>query len=160
MYKPKSDTAYIDLFPGVSVDELKFKIENPEYDDVELFEKIVYHVSMDSKRDMEVPVCIMSNWKKFESKWNRIKIDPTNPMFNTNEDNVKPMINYTKDEYLTAVKEHCGNDWWNEIKSISSVEKMPSDIFLSYHLFKVVLRNSKSGKTKEKFVLFYTPTSC
>ena len=159
-YKPKTDTAYIDLFPGVSVDDLRFRIENSEYDEIELFEKIVYHVSMNSKRDMEVPVCIMTDWKKFESKWNRIKIDPTNQKFNTNEANVKPIISYTKDEYLTAVKEHCGNDWWNEVKTISSVEKLPSDIFLSYHLFKLVLRNSKTGQSREKFIVFYTPTSC
>ncbi|MDP5099355.1 MAG: hypothetical protein NWQ27_05140 [Crocinitomicaceae bacterium] len=160
VYKPKSDTAYLDLFPGVSADALPFRIENSEYDEIELFEKIVYHVSMDSKRDMEVPVCIMTDWKKFESKWNRIKLDPTNPMFNTNQANVKPLINFTKDEFLSAVDKHCGNDWLNEIKSISSVEKMPSAIFLSYRLFKVVLRNSKTGKTKEKFIQFYTPTSC
>ena len=160
VYKPKSDTAYLDLLPGVSVDQLRFKIESTEYDEIELFEKIVYHVSMDSQREMEVPVCIMSNWKKFESKWNPIKVDPTSPMFNTKQAKVKPTINFTKDEFFEAVNEYCGEDWLNEIKSISTVDKLPSDLFLSHHLFKILLRNSKTGKTKEKFVLFYTPTSC
>ena len=160
VYKPKSDTAYLDLFPGVSVDALRFRIENSEYDEVMLFEKIIYHVAMNSQRDMEMPVCIMTDWKKFESKWNPIKIDQMNPMFNTIQPNIKPVINFTKDEFLLAVDKHCGNDWSNEIKSISSVDKLPSDIFLSYHLFKLVIRNKKTGKTKEKFITFYTPTSC
>lgn len=160
IYKPKTDTAHIYLFPGEEVDDLKFKILSSEYDKIEVFEKTIYHVTMNSMRDREVPMYVMSNWKSFESKWSRVKIDQKNPMFKTNERNIKPEINFTNEEFLNAVKKYCGIDWFDEIKTITSVEEMPSDIFLSYHLFKVIVRNSETGKAKEKFIAFYTATSC
>ncbi len=58
-------------------------------------------------------------------------------MFNTKEAKLKPISNFTKDESFVAVNEHCGEEWLNELKFISSVEKTTFG-----HLFKLSLIQS------------------
>jgi hypothetical protein len=160
LYTTKSDTAYLNLFPGDWFYDKKFKIEQKEYDDIKLYEKIEYHVSVSSNRAIEVPFCVMSDWRNFESDWSQIKLTKDQFRFASNEDKTDPIIDFTKDELLLAVKAHCGKEWYEELKSLGAKKRQLSDVFASSYTFKIVARNSKTNKTVVKYIVFFAPTSC
>jgi hypothetical protein len=160
IYLTDKDTAYFHLFPGDWFYDKKFKIEQSEFDQIELYEKISYKMAMNSNRSIEVPFCVIYNWKTFESEWSRIQLDNDELKFRSNREGTNAVINFTVEEFKAAVKEHCGIEWYNEIKGIKSMDKLPSDLFISAYIFKIVARNSKTGDLIEKFIVFETPTSC
>lgn len=158
--KVDTDTAYFYLFPGDWFFDKKFTIQESGFDEIELYEKISYNMTMTSNRGIEVPLSVLNNWKTFESEWSRIQLDNNELKFMSNEDNVHPVINFTLEEYKAAVKEYLGIEWYNEIKNIKSKDKLPTYIFATFYTFKIVARNSKTGKVITKFIVFESPTSC
>ena len=163
VYSTTSDTAYFDLWPGEWFYDKAFKVVQSEFDQITLYEKITFNMAINSDGSIvtdDVPICVMSHWKTFESKWSKIKMDQGNFRFKSNENNINPVIDYTVEEFKAAVKEHCGEDWYNEIKHIKSMDKLRSELFTSYYTFKIVLRNSTTGKSIKKFIVFNAPTSC
>lgn len=163
VYTTTSDTAYFDLWPGQWFYDKAFKVVQSEFDQITLYEKITYNMAINSDGSIvtqDVPFCLMYHWKTFESEWSKIKMDQGDFRFKSNENNINPVINYTIEEFKAAVKEHCGEDWYNEIKQIKSMDKLRSELFTSYYTFKIVLRNSATGKSIKKFIVFNPPTSC
>src|SRR5690606_31836034 len=124
-----------------------------EFDKIELYERITFKMAMNSNRSIvkdDVPFCVIYNWKTFESEWSQIKLDNDEPKFMSNEEGTNAVINFTVEEFKAAVKEHCGIEWYNEIKDIKSMDKLPSELFTSSYTFKIVARNSKTGRVVEK----------
>lgn len=163
VYSTISDTAYFDLWPGEWFYDKAFKVEQSEFDKIELYEKITFNMAMNSDGSIvkeDVPFCVIYNWKTLESEWTQIQLDNDELKFMSNEDGTDAEINFTVDEFKTAVKEKCGIDWYNEIKNIKSMDKLPSELFISSYTFKIVARNSKTGRVVEKFIIFNPPTSC
>jgi hypothetical protein len=118
-------------------------------------------MAMNSKLTLEdVPLCVIYNWKTFESKWSQIELDNDTLRFQSNEQEINPVINFTVEEFKKAVKEHCGIEWYNEIKNMKSKEQLPSVLFTTTYIFKIVARNSETGERIEKFIVFEAPTSC
>lgn len=159
IYSTTSDTAYFDLWPGDWFYDKAFKLEQTEFDQIALYEKISYNMAMNSKRIIEVPFCVIYNWKTFESEWSEIQLDNKELKFMSNEEATQAVINFTLEEFKSAVKEECGIEWYNEIKDIQSIDTLPSELFISNYTFKIVARNSKTGQVIEKFLVFNTPTS-
>lgn len=160
IYITDKDTAYFKLFPGDWFYDKEFKIEQSGFDKIELYEKITYRMAMNSKRLIEVPFCVIYNWKTFESEWTQIKLDNEELKFRSNKEQINAVIDFTVEEFKAAVKEHCGIEWYNEIKNINSTDKLPSELFITTYTFKIVAGNSKTGEVIEKFIVFKTPTSC
>lgn len=161
VYVTDKDTAYFDLFPGDWFYDKKFKIEQSDFDKIELYEKIIYRMAMKSKLTTEdVPFCVIYNWKTFESEWSQIQFKNDELKFRSNEEKINPVISFTVEEFKAAVKENCGIEWYNEIKSIKTRNQLPSELFTTTYIFKIVARNSKTGDIIEKFIVFETPTSC
>lgn len=160
IYLTDKDTAYFYLFPGEWFDDKKFQIEQSEFDKIELYEKRTYKMAMNSNRSIEVPFCVINNWKIFESEWSLIQLDKDELKFRSNEEGTNAVINFTVEEFKAAVKEHCGIEWYNEIKGIKSIDKLPSELFISRYIFKIVARKSKTGDLIKKYIVFKTPTSC
>lgn len=163
VYSTTSDTAYFDLWPGEWFYDKKFNVEQSEFDQIELYEKITFNMAMNSNGSIvkdDVPFCLMHSWKTFESEWSLIQLDNDELKFMSNEQGTNAVINFTVEEFKTAVKEHCGIDWYNEIKNIKSMDKLPSELFTSSYTFKIVARNSKTRRIVEKFIIFNSPTSC
>lgn len=160
VYSTGSDTAYFDLWPGDWFFDKEFKVEQPEFDKIELYEKITFKMAMNSNRSIEVPFCVIYDWKTFETEWSQIQLDNDELKFMSNEKGTNAVINFTVEEFKAAVKEHCGTEWYNEIKNIKSIDELPSELFTSRYTFKIVARISKTGRVVEKFIVFNTPTSC
>lgn len=160
IYLTNKDTAYFHLFPGDWFYDKKFKIEQSEFDKIELYEKISYTMAMNSNRSIEVPFCVIDNWKTFESEWKQIQLDNNELKFMSNEESINAVINFTVEEFKAAVKQHCGIEWYNEIKNIKSMDQLPSELFITTYTFKIVARKSKTGEIIRKFIVFETPTSC
>jgi hypothetical protein len=163
VYSTISDTAYFDLWPGDWFFDKEFKVDQPEFDKIDLYEKITFNMAMNSNSSIvkeDVPFCVIYNWKTFESEWSQIQLDNDELKFMSNEEGTNAVINFTVEEFKAAVKEHCGIDWYNEIKDIKSTDKLPSELFTSSYTFKIVARNSKTGRVVEKFIIFNPPTSC
>lgn len=159
VYITEKDTAYFDLWPGDWFYDKKFRVEQSGFDKIELYEKIIYKMAMTSNRPIEVPFCVIYNWKTFESEWSRIQFDDE-PKFSSNEDGIDAVIHFTVEEFKAAVKECCGIEWYNEIRDIKSKDKLPSELFTTMYIFKIVARNSKTGDVIRKFIVFKTPVSC
>ncbi|MFA7449161.1 MAG: hypothetical protein WCY77_12060 [Weeksellaceae bacterium] len=160
LYITDKDTAYFHLWSGEWFYDKKFKIEEPGFDKIELYEKILFNMAMNSNQDIEdVPLCVIYNWKTFESEWSQIQLDADNLKFQSNEEEINPVINFTVEEFKKAVKEHCGIEWYNEIKDIKSKEQLPSELFTTTYIFKIAARNSETGERIEKFIVFEAPTS-
>lgn len=160
IYTTISDTAYFELWPGDWFFDKAFKVVQTEFDKIELYEKVTYNMAINSNLPVDVPFCVMYDWKTFESKWSKIQLKQDDLKFISNENEIRVKINYTVDEFKSAVKENCGIEWYNEIKDVKSVDKLRSEIFTSRYTFKIVARNSKTGRVVEKFIVFTTPTSC
>ncbi|NGF74358.1 hypothetical protein G5B10_00575 [Fluviicola sp. SGL-29] len=160
IYVTDKDTAYFDLWPGDWFFDKKFNIEQSEFDKIELYEKIIYKMAMRSNRTIEVPFCVINNWKTFESEWSPIQLNQNELKFRSNEEDINPIINFTVEELKAAVKEHCGIEWYNEIKNMKSKDQLPSELFTTTYIFKIVARKSKTGDRIQKFIVFNTPTSC
>ena len=163
IYITDKDTSYFDLFPGDWFYDKKFKIEQSEFDKIELYEKRSYKMAMNSNGSIvkeDVLFCVIYNWKTFESEWSQIQLDNDELKFMSNEEGTNAVINFTVEEFKAAVKEHCGIEWYNEIKSTKSIDKLPAELFITTYIFKIVARNSKTGDQIEKFIVFETPTSC
>lgn len=163
IYVTNKDTAYFNLLPGEWFDNKKFKVEPSEFDKIELYEKIVCKMAIQSDGSIvkqDVSLCVIYNWKKFESDWNRVQLDSDELSFKSNENNMDAVINFTVEEFKAAVKDHCGIDWYNEIKNIKTKDKLPAELFISSYIFKMVALNSKTGQRIHKYIVFETPTSC
>lgn len=160
IYETEKDTAYFDLNPGEELFEKSFGIEQPEFDILELYGQFEMKVSLDTERELEVPVCILGNWKGYTSKWKKLKIDKKDLKLGTLDDHVDNPINFTLDEFKDAVEKHCGPEWLNDIKNINTLDKLPFDYFTTKYIYKMKVRNSKTNQVIEKFMVFNTPTSC
>lgn len=160
IYTTDKDTAYFNLFPGEWFYDKKFKVEQSEYDKIELYEKVSYEMAMHSNQEIDVPFCVIYNWKTYESEWNKIQLDKNELKFMSNEEWIDAEIHFTVEEYKSAVKDRCGIEWYNEIKHIKSIEKLPSELFTTSYIFKIVAQNSKTGGQIVKYIVFNTPTSC
>lgn len=160
IYVTDKDTAYFNLWPGEWFYDKKFKVEQSGFDKIELYEKIIYNMAMKSNRSIEVPFCVMGNWKTFESEWSQIQLKNDELKFKSNENATDAVINFTVEDFKAGVKEHCGIEWYDEIKNIKSLNKLPSELFTTRYIFKIVARNTKTGEVIKKFIVFEAPTSC
>ena len=163
IYSTTSDTAYFDLWPGDWFYDKAFKVEQSEFDQIELYEQITYNMAISSNGSIvrgDVLFCVIYDWRTFESPWSKIKLDYGDLRFKSNENNTHAAIDFTLEEFKDAVNEHCGEDWYREIKNIQSKNKLRSELFASQFTFKLVLQNSKTNRVVEKFIVFNPPTSC
>lgn len=160
IYETKKDTAFFNLFPGDFMFEKTFNIEQIDFDEIELYGQYEIKVGIESKQEIEVPFCVLENWKSYTSEWVKFKINERDLKFPIIEEkNVDPII-FTVDELKLAVERHCGANWLNEIKSIKSIDKLPTSFFITKYIYKLKARNSKTNERIEKLLVFYTPTSC
>lgn len=160
VYEAKIDTAYFDLNPGDWFYEKSFVIEEPEFDQIELYAQFEVNVAITTNREIEVPMCIIEDWKCYTSKWTKYKVDRKDLKFPIIEENKDNIIDFTIEELKLAVGKHCGSEWLSEIRNIQSRDKLPTSFFVTKYIFKIKARNSKTNQVIEKFIVFYTPTSC
>jgi len=160
MYETEKDTVYLYINPGDEVFEKPFRIEQTAFDIIELYGQFEIRVSLKTERELEVPVCILDGWKGYTSKWKKFKIDKKDLKFGIIDEKADYSINFSLDEFKLAAEEHCGSEWLNDIKHIDAVDKLPTDFFTTKYIYKIKVRNSKTNKVTEKFIVFNTPRSC
>jgi hypothetical protein len=159
LYKTDS-IAYFNLHPGDWMYDKTLQIEETEYDQIELYVQIVNHVGIDSERSIEMPFCVLSNWKNYTSGWVKIPSKNGELMFDSQIEIVEKNIKYSLSEFKTAVSKSCGKEWLEEIRHIEVLEDLPTSDFTSQYNYKILVRNTKTGKTLERIIVFDTPTSC
>ena len=161
IYETKKDTAFFYLNPGDWMYGKSFKIEQTTFDEIELYEQIEVKIAIETKRELEVPICILEDWKGYTSKWKKNQIDKKDLKFPIDQEKTEDHpISFTLDEFKLAVEKHCGIEWLNEIRNIESLNKLPTSFFTTRYIYKIKLKNSKTNEVVEKFIVFYTPTSC
>lgn len=157
----EADTiAYFNLYPGDWMDNKTFEILESEYDEIEIHVQEVVEVSLTTDRPIEVPFCVISNWKKSTSDWIKIEQESAKLSFGSIPDfNTNPIV-YNAEELKKAVKASCGDEWYEDVRNIDNHEDLPSSEFTSQYTYKIIARNSITGKTIERLLVFYPPTSC
>jgi len=152
--------AYFDLYPDDWMDDKRMKVKGSDFEIIELYVQEVNEIGIDSKRLREVPFCLISNWKKSVSEW--MPLDPDEAGFKfyySDEVDTKP-IPLELEELKNAIKNSCGEDWFDEFAEVESLDEMPVSEFVSQYNYKIVFRNTNSGDLVEKIIAFFTPTSC
>ncbi|MFH6994793.1 hypothetical protein [Flavobacterium sp. FlaQc-48] len=160
IYETKQDTAFFYLNPGDWMFKKSFKIEEAAFDEIEMYGQFEIKVAIATKREIEVPVCILEDWKGYTSKWTKLKIDKKDLKFPIMDETTDQPINFTIDELKNAVEKHCGPEWLDEIRNIKAVDKLPASFFTTRFIYKIIAKNSKTNDVIEKYLVFYTPTSC
>jgi hypothetical protein len=158
-YKFK-DTASFDLNPGWGIYDQIIKVKGSDLQITEMYVQNVVVIGVDSERIVEVPFCVLSNWKKSTSEW--MKIHPKNNDFRFElggNFDTQPLI-VDLDELKTEIRNSCGEGWFEEFKDLDTLDKLPFSEFESQSNYKIITRDINSGKTYESIILFYTPTSC
>lgn len=159
LYKADS-IAYFNLYPGDWMYDKYFQIKEPEYEPIELYVQIVNHVTIDTERLVEVPVCVLTGWKNYTSNWIPVPIKNGVLKFDSQVNIEEAPIEYSLEELKAAVNEMCGEAWLNDIDQIQSEKNLPVSVFTSQYNYKIVARNTITGKTIERFIVFYTPVTC
>lgn len=154
------DTAFFDLWPGDWMEDKIIKVKGDKFEITGMFVQEVTAIGVDSERIIEVPYCVLAGWKKSTSSW--LPVEPTNNVFRFKTDNSfdAPPLNIEIDELKMAIKNACGKEWFEEYRNADSLNQIPfSETTIQYN-YKIVSRESQSGKTFESIVVFFTPTSC
>ena len=159
IYETKQDTVFFTLDPGYMLDQ-PFKIQESAFDKIELYGQYEIKIGMNTHQDVEESLCVLEDWKGYTSKWSKLKIDREDMKFVYIESKTDYPINFTIEELKLAVEKHCGPEWSNEIKNVESVDKSLITFFLTKYVYKIKAKNSQTNKVIEKYIVFYTPTSC
>ncbi len=159
IYETKQDTAFFELGPGYMI-EKPFKIEETGFDEIELYGQFEIKIQVETKQDVEVPECVLDDWKGYTSKWSKLKIDRAALKLQTIEEKENYPIHFTAEELKLVVEKHCGPEWSNEIKNIESVDKIPFTFFVTKYVYKIKAKNSKTHMVIERYLVFYGPRSC
>ncbi|WP_166923560.1 hypothetical protein [Flavobacterium poyangense] len=159
IYETKQDTVFFDLYPGYMV-EKSFKIKETAFDEIELYGQYEIKIGVNTKQDVESSFCVLDDWKSYTSNWSKLKIDKENLKFETIEEKNDYPINFTIEELKLVVEKHCGPEWSNELKDFESVDESLFNFFLTKYVYKIKAKNSKTNKVIEKYIVFYTPTTC
>ncbi|MDX2360636.1 MAG: hypothetical protein QNK23_07505 [Crocinitomicaceae bacterium] len=154
-----SDTVWLDLPMGLGewMYNKEFTLDSG-FDKVQLFEQLEYVVSIDSDRIMEVPFCALGELSDV-SEWVEIQLDDEIWRFPEVEQEVDPDIEFTFEEFKDVVG-NCGTGWKEEFDSVTRLEDLEYDLFLSCYYYKIVARNSITGATVTKIIAFLYPTHC
>ncbi|WP_337968723.1 hypothetical protein [uncultured Flavobacterium sp.] len=159
IYETKQDTVFFTLNAGFDI-EKPFKIEETGFDEIELYGQFEIKIGIETKQDIEDPLCVLDDWKGYTSKWSKLKIDRTALKLVRIEEKENYPIHFTAEELKLAVEKHCGPEWSNEIKNIESVDKIPFTFFVTKYVYKIKAKNSKTNKVIERYLVFYYPRSC
>lgn len=159
IYKVKSDTAFLDVFIGDWFFDKRFYIPPSEFDQVRLFEKSIDHIAVSSEQTMEVPFCVLTSLREWESEWSEVSLEE-GYKFSSENKTTEVEIDFSIEEVRDAVGENCGERWVEEFTEYATLKEMGYEIFTSQIIFKMVLTNSVTGNEVEKLIVFYTPTSC
>ena len=159
IYETRKDTAVFYLDPGYCL-ERSFKIEQAEFDEIELYGQFEINVGIDTERELDVPFCLIEGWKTYTSEWTKFKVNKNDLQLPMIDDRTDRPIDFTIDELKTAVGKHCGPEWLDEIKNIKSLDKIRTSFFTTRYIYKIRAKNSKTNEIVEKIIVFYAPTSC
>lgn len=160
VYTANGDSAFFNLYPGDWMDNKIFKIKEIDYDLIGLFVCTETNIGVDSERYIEVPFCLLSSWKNFKTDWQQIDLKKGNYYFGPGDGIGEPQISYNLEELKAAVGESCDEEWYNEFQKAESLEDISSYLFTSNYTYKIVVRNRKTAVKLERYIVFYTPTSC
>ena len=155
------DTARFDLLAGSNwMNDKQIKIKGDEFEITEMYVQEVTTIGVDSERVIEVPFCALSRWKKSRSNW--IQIQAVNNEFRFKEpDNFDTQpFNVELDELKGAIKNSCGNEWFEEFKDVDSLNQIEYYEFTSQYNYKIVLEDKNSERLVERVIIFSTPISC
>lgn len=159
IYETKQDTAFFYLYPGFVI-ENSFKIDQAVFDEIELYGQTEIKLGINTEQEIEVPFCVLEDFKSYTSKWRKLKINRNDLKFEMIDDKTNNPINFAIDELKLAVEKNCGTEWLDEIRNIESIDKLPVTFFTTRYIYKIKVKNSKTNQIIEKYIVFYTPVSC
>ncbi|NQY05298.1 MAG: SH3 domain-containing protein [Flavobacteriaceae bacterium] len=155
--KKYSALTYIEL--GDNTEDVQIKIADKNYKKVAIFQR--YETSLTVMNDG--PHCDLTEWKHYNSKWIELskKDDDANAFIShTIEDgDYTRFIDVTLDDVKDAVKEHCGEDWYDHMKNIKTISEYPMAISISRVFFKIVITR-QDNTTSEKIITCMIPMGC
>ncbi|MFT5780370.1 MAG: hypothetical protein ACI837_003332 [Crocinitomicaceae bacterium] len=161
-YLIDGDTAVLYLMPGDWIYSKIFKIQIEGYDEVDVYEMFENHMSITTQREMEVPMCVLKTWKSYRSVWSKLTVVEPNLLFESNDGQLhdEGRFPFSLEEFKEMVGVHCGPEWQQEIMSKRRLKDIDCQLFTTSFSYKVFARNSKTGKSIERILVFNSPTSC
>ncbi|MBL4702889.1 MAG: hypothetical protein JKY54_00065 [Flavobacteriales bacterium] len=125
------EIAYFNLYMGDWMYGKRIQIMEEEFDDIQIYVQEVIHVAMNSSREIEVPFCVLTDWKSITSEWTKIEQTNDQMIFNSQDKIYTDSIPYRLEQFKKAVRKSCGEKWYKEISQIESLEDLPATEFTS-----------------------------
>ncbi|PCI31032.1 MAG: hypothetical protein COB60_12930 [Flavobacteriaceae bacterium] len=148
----QNDTATIYLELGASIEGKSIKIKKIKEGTLKIYQRYENSVTIMN----EGPHCDLINWKHYDSPWEELKV--VNGAFNTQkytETDREQFISIDLKELKAAVNEHCGENWLEHIKDVTSPTEYPCGVSTSTLFLKVEINNET-----ERIISFEIPMGC
>ncbi|WP_186826846.1 SH3 domain-containing protein [Seonamhaeicola algicola] len=128
-----------------------------KYKSIKVFQRHENSISIQA----EGPHCDLTDWKHFYSAWEPLKAKKAGVFETITYSNKaqNKFISVDVSEFKNAVKEHCGEVWYNMIKDEKKINKGASSIGVSKIYFKVIF-TTMFDETIEKTIAFNVPMGC
>lgn len=110
----------------------------------------------------EGPHCDLTDWEHFVSEWQTVSKNHLEEYFlySYNEKERQLFPNVSKDALIKAAKKHCGDEWSEQIKTISTPNDYPCGVSISRYFLKISGKRMDNGKAIQKLIIIVSPMGC
>ncbi|WP_299550760.1 SH3 domain-containing protein [Seonamhaeicola sp.] len=144
---------------GETVENKTLRIRHhSKYKKIEVFQRHENSITIMN----DGPHCDLTEWEHYYSAWEPLKTIGKSNVFTTITYKPKAWNKFIKvdiDDFKKAVKEHCGEAWYNLVKDAKAVNKGASSVSISKIYFKVIFTTMHDEKL-EKIIAFDIPLGC
>lgn len=110
----------------------------------------------------EGPHCDLTDWLHYVSEWQPVSKNHLEEYFlYTYKDNERQLFpSVSKDALTKAAKKHCGDEWSEQIKALSTPNDYPSGVSISRYFLKISGKRMDNGKSVQKLIIVVSPMGC
>lgn len=110
----------------------------------------------------EGPHCDLTDWLHYVSEWQPVSKNHLEEYFlYTYKDNERQLFpSVSKDALTKAAKKHCGDEWSEQIKALSTPNEYPSGVSISRYFLKISGKRMDNGKSVQKLIIIVSPMGC
>lgn len=152
-----TDTTWITLGLGPGIADRKIQISAEGIEDLEVHQS--YETSITVMN--EGPHCDLSNWKHYNSEWEKLAID--NSVIQTikySEEEWEKFIEVDMNELVEEVRKNCGDEWAEHTSDAQSPTDYPCGVGVSVVYLMVQYTREGYSALTTKYLAFEVPMGC
>jgi len=154
----QKDTARIYVELGETIENQLISISSEQLIDFTVEQQ--YETSVTIMNDG--PHCDLTDWDHYYSDWNLLKKNEMGQFVcdSYNETDWEKFPQIDMEALKEAVKNQCGDRWYDMVKSIKSPTEYPIAVSISRYFLKITGKNKDNGQTIIKLIIVEKPMGC